>query len=351
MDFNALRVLPQWPRFLGPPLATGELRTHPEDFRVDELPQVSPSGEGDHLWVQVTKRGANTDWIAGQLALAAGCAARDVGYAGLKDRHAVTTQWFSIPMAATREPPWQEWQIPEATIIQAVRHQKKLKRGVLTGNRFSIVVRNIQGDAGELSQRLEQVRLRGLPNYFGPQRFGHAGDNAWKGARWLVEGGRLPRAKRSIYLSAVRSFLFNEVLAQRVYQGSWDQLLEGDVVMLNGTHSVFLCDAVDPQQVQRCREFDLHPTGPLPGNGGFSPLGVAAQLEASVLEPHRELIAVLCKARVDADRRSLRLRVESMLWQFHGSELHLDFALPPGSYATTVMDELVSTADGTHVRN
>jgi tRNA pseudouridine13 synthase len=351
MDFNALRVLPHWPRSLGPPLATGELRTRPDDFRVDELPQVKPSGEGDHLWVQVTKCGANTDWIAGQLALAAGCAARDVGYAGLKDRYAVTTQWFSIPMAATKEPLWQDWQIAEATIIQAVRHQKKLKRGVLTGNRFRIVVRNIQGNAGELSQRLEQVRLRGLPNYFGSQRFGHAGDNAWKGARWLVEGGRLPRAKRSIYLSAVRSFLFNQVLAQRVYQGNWDQLLEGDVVMLDGTHSVFLCDAGDPQQVQRCRAFDLHPTGPLPGIGGFSPLGVAAQLEASVLEPHRDLIEALGKARVDADRRSLRLRVESMLWRFHGSELHLDFALPPGSYATTVIDELVSAKDGTHVRN
>jgi tRNA pseudouridine13 synthase len=349
MDFNALRVLPRWPRYLGPPLAKGELRMHPEDFRVDELAQVSPSGEGDHLWVQVTKRGANTDWIAGQLAVAAGCAARDVGYAGLKDRYAVTTQWFSIPLPAATESSWHEWKIPEATIIQAVRHQRKLKRGVLTGNRFRIVVRNIQGDAGELLQRLEHVRLRGLPNYFGPQRFGHAGDNAWKGARWLVEGGKLPRAKRSIYLSAVRSFLFNQVLAQRVHQNNWDQLLEGDVVMLDGTHSVFLCDAGDPQQVQRCREFDLHPTGPLPGNTGFSPLGMAAQLEAAALEPHRELIEALCKARVDADRRSLRLRVDSMLWQFHGGELHLDFALPPGSYATTVIDELVSTTDGTHV--
>ena len=343
MDLNALRVLPQWPRFLGPPAASGELRSHPEDFRVDELPQVSPSGAGTHLWVQLTKRGANTDWIAGQLALAAGCAARDVGYAGMKDRHAVTTQWFSLPMAVEKEAPWQQWQIPDATIIQAARHQKKLKRGVLTGNRFRIIVRNIQGDQDELLLRLEQVRLRGLPNYFGPQRFGHAGDNVWKAARWLAEGGRIPRSKQSIYLSAVRSFLFNQVLAQRVCQGNWGQLLGGDVVMLDGTHSVFHCDASDPQQVQRCREFDLHPTGPLPGNAGFEAQGIAAELETAVLASYQELVEGLCKARVDADRRSLRLRVESLHWELLEDQLQLDFVLPPGSYATTVIDELVST--------
>ena len=343
MDINALRTLPQWPRFLGPPAARGELRSHPEDFQVDELPQVSPSGAGAHLWVQLTKRGANTDWIAGQLAQAAGCAARDVGYAGMKDRHAVTTQWFSIPIEVEKEVPWREWQIPDATIVQAVRHQKKLKRGVLTGNRFKIVVRNIQGDSDELLMRLEQIVLRGLPNYFGPQRFGHAGDNVWKGARWLAEGGLIPRSKQSIYLSAVRSFLFNQVLAQRVRQGNWDQLLDGDVVMLDGTHSVFHCDAGDPQQAQRCREFDLHPTGPLPGNAGFAPQGLAAKMEAAVLEPYRELIEGLCKARVDADRRSLRLRVESLHWELIEDKLQLDFVLPPGSYATTVIDELVAT--------
>ncbi len=343
MDINSLRVLPHWPRFLGPPAASGELRTCLEDFRVDEIPQHNPSGQGDHLWVQLTKRGANTDWIAGRLALAAGCAARDVGYAGLKDRHAETTQWFSIPVTVAQEAPWQEWQIPDATIIQAVRHQKKLKRGVLTGNRFSIVVRRLRGDRDELAVRLEQIRSRGLPNYFGPQRFGHAGDNVWKGARWLKEGGRLPRSKQSIYLSAVRSFMFNLVLAQRVQQGNWDQLLDGDVVMLDGTHSVFHCDSSDVQQVQRCKDFDLHPTGPLPGNAGFAPQGAVADLETALLEPYGELIERLCKARLDADRRSLRLRVESMHWQLLEDQLQLDFVLPPGSYATTVIDELIST--------
>jgi tRNA pseudouridine13 synthase len=344
MDVNTLRDLPHWPRFLGSPAARGELRSFPEDFRVDELPLVEPSGQGDHLWLQVTKRGANTDWVAGQLALAAGCAARDVGYAGMKDRHAVTTQWFSIPTAAAKEVQWQDWHIPDATIIQVVRHQKKLKRGVLTGNRFSIVVRNIQGDSEQLLVRLEQVQHRGIPNYFGPQRFGHAGDNTWKGARWLIEGGRLPRAKQSIYLSAVRSFLFNQVLAQRVQRGDWDQLIDGDVVMLDGTRSVFLGDANDPELSRRCRDFDIHPTGPLPGDAGFAPQGLVAELEGAVLAPYRELIEALRKARIDADRRSLRLRVSSMHWKFLGDQLELDFVLPPGSYATTVIDELVSTA-------
>jgi tRNA pseudouridine13 synthase len=142
----------------------------------------------------------------------------------------------------------------------------------------------------------------------------------------------------------VRSFLFNQVLAQRVQRGDWDQLLDGDVVMLDGTRSVFLCDANDPELLQRCRDFDIHPTGPLPGDAGFAPQGLVAELEATVLAPYLELIEALRRARVDADRRSLRLRVSSMHWKFLGDQLELDFVLPPGSYATTVIDELVSTA-------
>lgn len=338
-------MLPEWPRSLGAPLASGLLRSSIEDFKVEELALLPPSGEGSHMWLLVQKSGANTDWVAGQLARAAGCSARNVGYAGMKDRHAVTTQWFSIPVPPGEEARWNEWVIPDVIILQGVRHQKKLKRGVLKGNRFTIVIRNLQGDLEELNQRLEHVRTRGVPNYFGPQRFGHGGDNVWRGARMLIEGGRLPRAKRSIYLSAVRSFLFNQVLAERVKQNTWDSLLDGEVVVLNGTRSVFLCDQSDVELPRRCHDFDIHPTGPLPGDAGFEAHSDAAALEHAVLEPYRELIAALRSARVEADRRSLRLRVTELEWNIDAGCLELRFALPPGAYATTVIDELVETAN------
>ena len=279
MDFASLCAVPEWPRFLGYPRARGILRSRPEDFSVRELPLVEPSGEGSHLWLEVQKCGANTDWIAGQLARAAACHVRDVGYAGMKDRHAVTTQWFSLPAPAGIEPDWADWDIPGARVLQYARHGKKLKRGVLKGNRFEIVIRHLEGDLEDLGERLKQLASRGLPNYFGPQRFGHARTNALSGARWLTEGGRLPRARRSIYLSALRSLLFNHVLADRVRQGDWDRLLDGEVAMLDGTQSVFLCGLPAPDLERRCREFDIHPTGPMAGEGGVLPVREAANRE------------------------------------------------------------------------
>jgi len=314
----------------------------PEDFRVDELPQLLPCGEGHHLWLQVQKRGCNTDWVAGQLARAAGCAARDVGFAGMKDRHAVTTQWFSIPFPPRDSRPWDDWEIPDVNILQTRRHHKKLRRGVLKGNRFSIIVRLLEADPDDLESRLERIKYRGLPNYFGPQRFGHRGSNVRRGANWLFNGGRLPHAKRSIYVSAVRSFLFNHVLARRLEQNNWDSLLDGDVVMLDGTHSLFLPDSLDSELEQRCREGDIHPTGPLPGKGGIEPMCAAAALEAEVLEPYGSLLDALGDARFEGGRRSLRLRVGELDWNLGAECLELNFVLPPGAYATTLIDELVS---------
>ena len=337
--------VPLWPRFLGTPQARGKLRTHVEDFRVEELPLFLPTGEGNHLWLFVEKRGANTDWIAQELAKAAGVSPRDVGYAGMKDRHAVTRQWFSMPVPAKSELNWQEWNIPDATIVEAHRHAKKLQRGVLKGNRFEIVIRELHGEREELDRRLEAVRERGLPNYFGAQRFGFSGGNVREAVRSLSGGRRLPHAKRSIYLSALRGFLFNHVLAQRVREDSWDQLLDGEVAMLDGTHSVFHCELPDEDLTRRCKLFDLHPTGPLPGDNGMLPKGRVAELENGILSPFDEIVALLRNARVDADRRSLRVRPHDFSWEWAKDSqedvIQLKFTLPPGAYATTVMDEIV----------
>jgi tRNA pseudouridine13 synthase len=342
VDTQSLYAVADWPRFLGLPRIAGKLKMQAEDFRVEELPRSLPSGEGPHLWLEVQKRGANTDWVAGQLATLASCAARDVGYAGMKDRHAITSQWFSVPVSESKELNWREWDIPDVQVMQAERSQRKLKRGSLNGNRFTIVLRELQGDLDDLESRLSIIKGRGCPNYFGPQRFGHAGRNVPAAVNWLFNGGRLPRAKRSIFLSAARSFLFNHVLAKRVEQDNWDKLLTGEVIMLDGSRSVFHAKPTDQDLHQRCAEFDIHPTGPLAGDGGMLVTDAAASVEIPVLEPYSDLIAALSKARVTADRRSLRLKVTGLEWDIKDQQLMLSFTLPAGAYATTVINELVS---------
>lgn len=341
---------------LGEPAATATLRASPEDFEVEELPRIDPAGEGGHLWLWVEKRGANTPWVADQLARAAGCHGRDAGFAGMKDRHALTRQWYSVPLQGTDTPEWSAWRIEGVRVLDARRHTRKLQRGALEGNRFRLVLRNVEGDGSELEQRLQRIAAAGLPNYFGEQRFGHDGGNVERGTRWLLEGGRVDRRKKGIYLSAVRSALFNEVLGRRVAASDWNELLPGEVAMLDGTRSVFAVESVDEELAQRCHAFDVHPTGPLPGRGGVEPGGAAAEVEREALAPFSDTVAGLSAAGLDAERRSLRLKPAGFEWRWlgcdidsspkNGSEcsLELRFELPAGAYATAVLRELVRAA-------
>jgi tRNA pseudouridine13 synthase len=337
-------TLPDWSRVLGAPDVQGVIRTRPEDFQVEELPLVKPDGEGNHLWLEVRKRSTNTDWVARELASLAGVPVREIGYAGMKDRHAVTTQWFSIGLQEARDSGWQQWKLPDAVILQAHRHHRKLKRGTLRGNRFRIAVHELDGDLANLEVRLRRVAQQGVPNYFGVQRFGHGGRNVEQGVHWLEHGGRIPRNKKSIYLSAVRSFLFNAVLSKRVDLGTWNQLVDGEVASLDGSHSGFQCHLPDLELKRRCDEFDIHPSGPLPGRGGRQPEREAAAVENTVLEPYRALVVALENAGLKSARRSLRLVPDSMVWELMDSQLVLKFDLPPGAYATAVLRELVSAA-------
>jgi tRNA pseudouridine13 synthase len=339
-------IIPDWPRALGPTHAHGKIRSKPRDFRVDEIALLEPSGDGAHLWLRLEKQGANTEWVARQLAQKSGCAARDVGYAGMKDRDAVTTQWFSIPCPVTGAMDWARWEIPGVTIITAARHTRKLKRGALGGNRFLILVRQLEGDAAALQSRLSSVAAHGVPNYFGPQRFGHRGLNLERGARLLAgeqTRRRLPRHKRSIYISAVRSFLFNQVLAARVTAGNWNRIVDGETASLDGSRSVFSCTLPDESLARRCQEFDIHPSGPLPGTDGSPPQADALSIEREVLGEYPALVDGLKGAGVAAARRSLRLPVRELNWRVGEGSLELSFSLPPGGYATSVLRELVST--------
>lgn len=335
-------TVPEWPYALGKPALSGQLRSQPEDFEVEEIPAFEPTGDGAHLWLWVEKTGANTDWVATQLARAAGCPPRDVGYAGMKDRHAVTRQWFSLPWKVGQPAEFNDPGIEGVRVLRASLHEKKLRRGILQGNHFRIRLRQLQGDVTGLVSRIEQIAAQGVPNYFGPQRFGFGGANVTRAARWLEQGGRLPRDKRSIYLSALRSYLFNQVLAERVRRGCWKQLLPGELAMLDGTHSIFLCDPLEEALQQRCHEFDLHPTGPLPGRDGMQPVDAALDAEQAVLRTYADSITRLADFGVDAERRSLRLRVQDLSWELQHDELLLAFRLPAGAYATVVLRELVN---------
>jgi len=333
--------IPDWPYFLGAPTADGLIRSCPEDFVVEEIPRVSPEGEGSHLWLWVEKRSANTDWVAKELAKAIDCLSRDVGYAGLKDRHAVTRQWFSVPANDTAWENLENADIEGVNILEILQHTRKLKRGTLNGNRFQLKVREFKGDVDQTGERLAQIRTNGVPNYFGPQRFGRQGRNVEQGFKLLKGRARLNRNKRSIYLSAMRSFLFNQVLAERVRRGDWNTIIDGDLAMLDGTQSIFPCEKPDAEIEERCQRLDIHPTGPMPGENGTQPMADTAEMEQAILHNWPELLEVLIAQRVQASRRALRLFPAELEWNFVGNNMELAFVLPPGAYATTVLREFM----------
>lgn len=333
--------LPEWPRSQGVVENTGVIRSYPEDFFVEEIPRISPEGEGSHLWLWVEKRSANTDWVARELASVAGCALRDVGYAGMKDRHAVTRQWFSVPFSDAGQDSLAQANITDVKILSSIQHGRKLKRGTLNGNRFELQIRQLQGDTDQLQQRLENIRELGVPNYFGPQRFGHGGRNVQQGLNLLQKRVRLNRNKKGIYLSAIRSFLFNHVLAERVRRGNWNTIMDGELVMLNGTRSVFPCEKPDQEIEDRCKRLDIHPSGPMPGEGGTQPTADSFELEQDILQAWPELTSVLVSQRVQASRRALRLYPGELDWQIADDKLKISFILPPGTYATTILREFL----------
>jgi len=334
-------ALPEWARAHGAPLLTASIRSEPSDFRVIENPgfEFSGSGEHDYLWVE--KVGANTDWVARQLARHAGVRPGDVGYAGMKDRHAITQQWFSVPGRGGVD--WESF-AAEGVSIQAVqRHDRKLRRGSHASNTFRIALRTPPASAMRhaVEERLAGMAARGVPNYFGPQRFGHGGSNVDL-ARRLFAGARLKRDKRSIAISAARSFLFTELLSARVADGSWERILPGEFVNLDGSGSIFRAEAVDETLERRARELDIHPTATLWGLRSEISGGVIETLERKATDAHTDLRIGLERLAVKASQRPLRLRIIDLSWEFADDALWLEFTLPPGAFATSVLREVAT---------
>jgi tRNA pseudouridine13 synthase len=319
---------------------------------VEEILGFEPDGVGAHLLLTVEKRGANTGWVGAQLARATGVASRDVGFSGHKDRDAVTRQAYTLPWPAQAsiEPclalAGEGWRV-----VAASRHGRKLRPGSHRANRFRLRVRDVEGDAGALRSRLEAVARHGVPNYFGPQRFGRQGGNLDRARRW-AEAAAAPRdrAARAFALSAARSALFNAVLAERVRRGSWAHLLPGEAVVLDGRRSFFRAGAIDAALAARCEAMDVHPSGPLWGRGVPAAADAALAVETAVLAAELALCALLESQGLEQERRSLRLRVRDLEWSLDGGDLTLDFELPRGAFATAVLHEIVegswTDADG-----
>jgi tRNA pseudouridine13 synthase len=334
------------PRAHGGAVLSARMRVAPEDFRVEELDAFEPSGSGEHLLLTVEKRGMNTALAARRIAQWAGIAEMGVSYAGLKDRHAITRQRFSVHLPKKVAPDLDGLQSSDFRVLAHAWHARKLPRGALAGNRFALVLRDVEGERDAIEQRLQAMAMQGLPNYFGEQRFGRDGDNVGQ-ALAMFAGRRTRREQRTIYLSAARSLLFNQVLAARVADGSWNAGLDGEVWMLDGSRSVFGPEPWTDALAQRLAAFDIHPSGPLWGAGELRSRGAALALETSALADARSLALRdgLEAAGLKQERRALRLRPEAVEWNWSDADLCLGFSLPAGCYATTVLAELGEVAD------
>lgn len=331
-------VWEQLPRAHGSPVATGLFRCQADDFRVEELLRLSDEDSGEHLWLKVRKRDWTTMAVAAWLAQAFDVPAQAVTWAGLKDRVAVADQWFGVHLPG-RSPALPE--APEGLIWLVARRQtRKLRIGGLQGNRFQLVLRDVDTATDPWLRRVLTISRHGVPNYFGPQRFGHAGSTLRLAAR-LVSGGRIRnRQERSLALSAARSCVFNRVLAERVPGGCWERPMVGDLMTFEGSRSLFPAtgETVDDP---RLAVGDIHPTAPLPGQGGKQPVDAAAEWEQERLQPLEGWVRGIQTARVEAGRRATRVLARDL----HVSQLDtrtwaLGFRLPAGSYATSVLREL-----------
>jgi len=338
-----------WPKAYPETSAHGILKLKPEDFQVDEIPLMTPKGEGEHIYLHIKKREVNTHWVARLLAEKFGVKEHDVSYAGQKDRYAVTTQWFSI-YAPKIEIELEKRPFPDEDIeiLVQTRHSKKLRRGDLIGNRFNIVLRDIKTaddsadlQASDLQQAIEdnlqKIKLNGVPNYFGLQRFGRGGGNMDQALAMLTGQRREKnRQKKSMYLSAARSYIFNEVLSARIEQDLWGKRLAGDVDT----------SANETQDANKA-------TAPMWGRGRLNSQTETLALEQNISEPLQDLCNGMEHAGLNQERREIVSSIENLQWkwlaegsgEYNSAALSISFALASGHYATSVLQEFIQVTE------
>ena len=326
---------------LGTPQQTGRLKAEFADFIVREELGYPLAGEGEFVAVKVRKTNANTLFVGEQLAKFVGISVKNMSYAGLKDRHAVTEQWFCFHLAGKETPDFSAFECEGVEILEVTRHNRKIRTGALEGNHFELLLRDVV-ETDELKQRLNQLQEIGFPNYFTEQRFGRDGHNLTQAQRWASgEISVKDRKKRSFYLSAARSEVFNLVVSQRIADQQMQTVLLGDYLQLAGSNSFFEVKAEDlMQSQQRLDENDVLLTAPLIGENSLQQNG--NECEEAIVAQHENLINLMKKERMNAARRAMLCKLQDLRWQFEPEGLRLTFFLNSGSYATGLVRELIT---------
>ena len=324
--------------------ACGILRKKPKDFKVTEINDIHLSGTGEHLWLYKEKTGSNTDWVAKQLSNICQVPQRNVAYAGLKDRQAVTQQWFSVQLPKISDRKKIQSALPDnVSILKSDFHSRKIKRGQLQANRFEIVIREIEGDLAGISNNIEQILQNGVPNYFGNQRFGSEMGNIQKCQDWFAGNTKVKSKNlKSLLISTARSHIFNEILASRINNGSWNKPMLGDIVQLDGSHSWFHCKDASTKEIEkRIKQFDVHITAAMYGENQVQSTEDCAFLENKIAKKHTIYHIGFEHFRLKQDRRSMRIIPRNFKFDFRAKDLFLQFELSSGSYATGVIREIV----------
>lgn len=327
----------------GKPVASAKIKAQPEHFQVREDLGFSFTGEGEHLMVRIRKTGENTSFVANELAKACGVKSKDVSWAGLKDRHAVTEQWLSIHLPKGGTPDFSAFlaQYPSIEILATDRHNKKLRPGDLVGNEFVVTLSEVT-DVADVEQRLEKIKQVGVPNYFGSQRFGNDGNNLEEARRWGRENVRTRNQnKRSLYLSAARSWIFNRIVSARLEQDMFDKFVVGDVAQTSSGNLVVDADNMAEIQAQ-LTDGKASITAALAGDNALPTQADALALEQPFLDEEPDLMALIRGNRMRHDRRNIALKPQDFAWNVEGNNITLTFSLDAGSFATSIVRELVN---------
>ncbi len=326
----------------GKPTAKGKIKAKPEHFKVIENLGYEFAGSGEHLMVSIRKTGENTSFVANELAKACGVKSKDVSWAGLKDRHAVTEQWLSVhlPTAGFPNLALFQSQHPSIEILAMTRHNKKLRPGDLAGNHFEVTLSEVT-DVEEVLKRLEVVAQQGVPNYFGNQRFGKDGNNLNEARRWGRENVRTrDQNQRSLYLSTARSWIFNRIVSSRIEQNCFYRFVEGDVALFNGEQILVSSEQVTEFN-QLLSQDEAQISAALAGDNALPTQLEAQRLEQLFIDEEEDLMKLIRGNRMRHDRRAISLKAQDLTWQVDGDSITLKFALDAGSFATSIVRELI----------
>lgn len=346
MEHSMSDILSSLAYLNGKPTATGKIKAQPEHFQVKEILGYEFAGSGEHLLVHIRKTGENTSFVANELAKACGVKSKDVSWAGLKDRHAVTEQWLSVHLPKGDTPDFSAFlaQYPSIEILATTRHNKKLRPGELAGNHFTVTLSEVS-DVEDVLQRLSVISQMGVPNYFGSQRFGNQGNNLEEARRWGKENVRTRNQnKRSMMLSAARSWIFNSIVSARIEKGLFNQTIEGDLLQTESGLQLVSCASLEQSQCL-ITNTEAQITAAMAGDNALPTQQQALDLEQPYLDAEPDLMALIRGNRMRHERRPIALKAQDLTWSVDGEDVTLSFSLDSGCFATAIVRELIEEID------